>query len=60
MSIIEKDLAEAHVYWSKQKAAGESTVPIDRHLNLIMALLKYEQADRERVSAASIVAEAAQ
>jgi hypothetical protein len=56
MSLIEKDLAEAHVYWSEQKAKnGVETVPVDRHLALIEAVLGYEQRDRQRVTAAAEV-----
>lgn len=56
MSLIEQQLAEAHVHWSEQKAAhGVTTVPIDRHLTLIEAVLRYEQRDRERVTAAAEV-----
>lgn len=53
MSLIEKDLAEAHVYWSKRKSDGTETVPIERHLALIDAVLQYEQTDRARVVTAA-------
>ena len=56
MSLIEKDLADAHVYWSNQKAQhGVTTVPVERHLALIEAILDYEQRTRERVSSSAQV-----
>lgn len=55
MSLIEKDLADLHVHWSKQKADGVTDVPIDRHLRLIETVLAYEQQERVLVSAAAKV-----
>lgn len=55
MSLIEKELADAHVYWSKKRAEGVEVVTIDRHIALISALLTYEQADRSRVEKAAVV-----
>lgn len=57
MSLIEKDLADLHVFWSKQKAEGVTDVPIDRHLRLIETVLAYEQQERVLVSAAAKVRE---
>jgi hypothetical protein len=55
MSLIEKDLADMHVHWTKQKADGVTEVPIDRHLRLIETILAYEQQERILVSAAAKV-----
>jgi hypothetical protein len=57
MSLIEKDLADLHVYWTKQKSDGVTEVPIDRHLRLIETVLAYEQQERILVSAAAKVRE---
>jgi len=57
MSLIERDLADLHVYWAKQKAEGVTDVPIDRHLRLIETVLAYEQQERVLVTAAAGVRE---
>jgi hypothetical protein len=58
MSLIEKDLAEVHVYWAKQKSEGVTDVPIDYLLGLVSSFLKYEQAERGAVTAAAVVRDA--
>jgi hypothetical protein len=56
MSLIEKDLAEIHVYWTQQKVKNHvESVPIDYFLDLVGTFLKYEQAERGAVTAAAAV-----
>lgn len=55
MSLIEKDLAEVHVHWTKARMEGVETVPIDYFLDLVSTFLRYEQAERGAVVAAAAV-----